>query len=76
MVESHIVEYLSLKGEEAGLGFYSEQAMESVHHDFKVVCHLCLVSSEISLPGILGENQSGHRSPRVWCQTKGSYLSL
>ena len=36
MVEHHIVEFLALKGEAAGLGFYSEQAMEAVHHDFKV----------------------------------------
>lgn len=36
MVEQHISEFLLLKGESAGLGFFSEQAMESVHHDFKV----------------------------------------
>ena len=35
MVEEHIGDFLRLKGEAAGLGFYSEQAMEAVHHDFK-----------------------------------------
>ena len=28
-------EFLKLKGETAGLGFWSEQAMESGHYDFK-----------------------------------------
>ena len=37
MVEQHIMDFIGLKGEAAGLGFYSEQAMESVHHDFKVI---------------------------------------
>ena len=37
MVEQHITEFMGLKGEAAGLGFYSEQAIESVHHDFKVI---------------------------------------
>ena len=36
MVEKNIVDFLELKGDSAGLGFYSEQAMEAVHHDFKV----------------------------------------
>ena len=36
MVEQHIVDFLDMKGEAAGLGFYSEKAMESVHHNFKV----------------------------------------
>ena len=37
MIEKHVVDFLDLKGESAGLGFYSEQAMEAVHHDFKVM---------------------------------------
>lgn len=36
MVERHIIDFLQLKGEESGLGFWMEQAMESMHHDFKV----------------------------------------
>ena len=36
MVERHITEFLGLKGEMCGLGFYMEQAMESVHHDLKM----------------------------------------
>ena len=46
MVMQHVEDFMTLKGESAGLGFYSEQAMESVHHDFKVNIHasfyLCL----------------------------------
>ena len=33
ILETHIVESLKIMGEEHGLGFYSEQAMESMHHD-------------------------------------------
>ena len=36
MVEKHIIDFLELKEEVAGLGFWMEQAMESVHHDFKI----------------------------------------
>ena len=36
MVEKHIYDFLKLKGEVACLAFWMEQAMESVHHDFKV----------------------------------------
>ena len=36
IVESHVSEFLKLKGEIAGLGFWSEQAMEAGHHDFKI----------------------------------------
>ena len=36
MVESHIQNFLELKGEVAGLGFWMEQSMESMHHDFKI----------------------------------------
>ena len=35
-MESHVQEFLQSKGEVNGMGFYSEQAMESCHHDFKV----------------------------------------
>ena len=33
IIEQHVVEFLKIKGEEAGLGFWSEQPMESGHHD-------------------------------------------
>ena len=36
MVMSHIVEFLERRGEKAGLGYWSEQAMEACHHAFKV----------------------------------------
>ena len=36
IVETHVAEYLQLKEEKCGLGHWSEQAMESTHHDFKV----------------------------------------
>ena len=36
IIEQHVVEFLRAKGETAGLGFWSEQAMESGHHDFKL----------------------------------------
>ena len=36
VIEKHVPEFLKLKGEETGLGFWSEQAMESGHHDFKL----------------------------------------
>ena len=36
IVETHVAEFLKLKGERAGLGFWSEQAMEAGHHDFKI----------------------------------------
>lgn len=36
MLESHVEEFLRSKGEVAGMGFWSEQAMESCHHDFKI----------------------------------------
>ena len=45
MVERHIVDFFELKGEAAGMGFYSEQAMEAVHHDFKVVWEKIKVDS-------------------------------
>ena len=36
VVISHLVEYLERRGEKAGLGFWSEQAMEACHHAFRV----------------------------------------
>ena len=36
LLETHVEEFLQSKGEVAGLGFWSEQAMESCHHDFKL----------------------------------------
>ena len=36
LVESHITQYLDRRGDGTkGLGYWSEQAMESCHHDFK-----------------------------------------
>ena len=29
----HIVDFFDVKGEKKGLGYYSEQVFESVHHD-------------------------------------------
>ena len=45
IIEQHIVEFLKAKGEVAGLGFWSEQAMESGHHDFKLEWEKVKVSS-------------------------------
>ena len=36
MVESHLHEFIKMKGGEIGAGHYSEQAMESCHKDFKL----------------------------------------
>ena len=36
IIETHVAEFLKLKDEIAGLGFWSEQSMESGHHDFKL----------------------------------------
>ena len=36
LVESHLSEFIKMKGGEKGAGFYSEQAMESCHKDFKL----------------------------------------
>ena len=35
MLESHAAEFLVMKGESNGLGFYSEQSMESMHKELK-----------------------------------------
>ena len=42
----HITDFMALKGEAAGLGFYSEQAMESVHQDFKVILRAVHISMD------------------------------
>ena len=34
MLESHLVEFLEMKGGKYGAGFWSEQAPESCHKDF------------------------------------------
>ena len=36
LVESHLSEFIKMKGGEIGAGYYSEQAMESCHKDFKL----------------------------------------
>ena len=36
MVESHVAEFLKMKEEVAGLGFWSEQSMEAGHLNFKM----------------------------------------
>ena len=35
ILESHVVEFLRSKGEKHGMGFYSEQAMESMHYELR-----------------------------------------
>ena len=35
LLETHAEQFLKMMGEENGLGFYSEQAGESFHHEFK-----------------------------------------
>ena len=35
-METHVSEFLKMKREVAGLGFWSEQSMEAGHHDFKL----------------------------------------
>ena len=34
IVEQHIVSFIKSRGEERGLGFYSEQSMEAAHTDY------------------------------------------
>ena len=36
ILETHVHEFLLMKGEKYGLGFYSEQAMESMHQELKM----------------------------------------
>ena len=43
---NHIVDFLLINNEEHGLGFWSEQAFESSHHDFKVIS---VVTNEIAI---------------------------
>ena len=38
LLESHASEFLEMMGGEHGLGYYSEQAMESMHHEIKEEC--------------------------------------
>ena len=45
---NHIVDFLLINNEEHGLGFWSEQAFESSHHDFKVIF---ILMSEIAMHG-------------------------
>ena len=47
VVETHIVQFLRLKSFVGGLGFFSEQANESVHHDFKLEWEKVKVSQDI-----------------------------
>ena len=35
ILETHVEEFLKMKGEVQGLGFYSEQAMEIMHAELK-----------------------------------------
>ena len=47
IVESHIVQYLDRRGDGTkGLGYWSEQAMESCHHDFKEFWSLTKVDED------------------------------
>ena len=46
VVETHIVQFLRLKSFVGGLGFFSEQANESVHHDFKLEWEKVKVSQD------------------------------
>ena len=45
VIETHVAEFLKLKGELAGLGFWSEQSMESGYHDFKLELEKVKVSA-------------------------------
>ena len=36
ILESHIIDFYEITGEKVGLGFFSEQGFESMHHDMKV----------------------------------------
>ena len=45
IVETHIVQYLDRRGDGTkGLGYWSEQAMESCHHDFKELAFILSVN--------------------------------
>ena len=47
IVETHIVQYLDRRGDGTkGLGYWSEQAMESAHHDFREFWSLTSVSPD------------------------------
>ena len=44
VIEKHVAQFLKQKGEVSGLVFWSEQAMESSHHDFKLEWEMVKVS--------------------------------
>lgn len=44
LLESHLEEFLKIHSEKYGAGYYSEQAMESCHKDFKVEWDTCKVN--------------------------------
>ena len=47
IVETHIIQYLDRRGDGTkGLGYWSEQAMESCHHDFKEFWSLTKVDQD------------------------------
>ena len=37
MVECHIIDFYEMSGETAGLGKFSEQAFEAMHHDMNML---------------------------------------
>ena len=37
ILESHITDFYEISEEKVGLGFFSEQGFESMHHDMKVI---------------------------------------
>ena len=49
IVETHIAQF---KGETSGLGYWSEQSMESGHHDFKLEWEKVKVSTNHAEHGI------------------------
>ena len=48
---NHIVDFLLINNEQHGLGFWSEQAFESSHHDFKVINKIAIVIIEDIIVG-------------------------
>ena len=46
MVMHHLTDFFELKGEEHGLSYWTEQAFEAVHHDFKVIWERYKVSPD------------------------------
>ena len=37
VIEAHIIDFYKKSGESFGLGYYSEQAFEAMHHNFKIL---------------------------------------